>query len=96
MAVQKRSAIILSGGYLGQDGICIGSDFERYTFRMGTEIQVTPKVRFGGTVNVSYTKQGTGMASWSIIPNALYQAPDVPVRDKNGNFPDRKRTTSRI
>lgn len=53
---------------------------------MGTEIQVTPKVRFGGTVNVSYTKQGTGMASWSIIPNALYQAPDVPVRDKNGNF----------
>ncbi len=37
-------------------------------------------------MNVSYTKQGTGMASWSIIPNALYQAPDVPVRDKNGNF----------
>ena len=82
----KTVSYNLSGGYLGQDGICIGSDFERYTFRMGTEIQVTPKVRFGGTVNVSYTKQGTGMASWSIIPNALYQAPDVPVRDKNGNF----------
>ena len=56
----KTVSYNLSGGYLGQDGICIGSDFERYTFRMGTEIQVTPKVRFGGTVNVSYTKQGTG------------------------------------
>ena len=76
----------ISGGYTGQDGICIGSDFERYTFRMATEIQATSKVRFGGTVNVSYTKQSTGMASWSIIPNALYQAPDVPVRDNGGNF----------
>lgn len=53
---------------------------------MGTEIQATSKVRFGGTVNVSYTKQSTGMANWSIIPNALYQAPDVPVRDASGNF----------
>ena len=76
----------ISGGYLNQEGIAVGSDFERYTFRMATEIQATSKVRFGGVVNVSYTKQGTGMASWSIISNSLYQAPDVPVRDKNGNF----------
>lgn len=76
----------ISGGYTGQEGICIGSDFKRYTLRMATEIQATSKVSFGGTVDVSYTKQSTGMASWSIIPNALYQAPDVPVRDENDNF----------
>lgn len=76
----------ISGGYTGQDGIAIGSAFDRFTLRFSTEVQANKMIRMGGAMNMTYTDQETSMASWSIIPNALYQAPNIPIYNADGSF----------
>ncbi|WP_418213818.1 SusC/RagA family TonB-linked outer membrane protein [Bacteroides difficilis] len=91
----KTVSYSLSGGYTGQEGIAIGSSFDRFTLRMSTEVQASKLFRMGGTVNMTYTDQETSMANWAIIPNALYQAPHVPIYNPDGTFggPDEEDTS---
>lgn len=85
----------VSGGYTGQDGIAIGSSFDRFTLRLSTEVKPGKLFRMGGTMNMTYTNQETSMSNWSIIPNALYQAPVIPIYNPDGTFagPDEEQTS---
>ncbi len=77
----------LSGGYFDQDGIAIGSNFKRYSFRSNVDAQVNNWFKVGLTVsgsksteNIIYSDNG------GIIYNALLQAPDVAVYNADGTF----------
>ncbi|MDR0657385.1 MAG: TonB-dependent receptor [Mediterranea sp.] len=76
----------ISGGYMNQDGITVGSGFERVTLRVASDVQVRNWLKVGGTVNVGYTEQETSIANWEIIPNALFQSPQVPVLNADGSY----------
>ncbi len=76
----------VSGGYMKQEGITVSSGFDRATLRIATEIQAREWVKMGATINSSYTNQESGIAGWNIIPNALYQSPQVPVYNADGSF----------
>lgn len=82
----KTNNYSISGGYMNQDGITVGSGFERVTLRAAQDISMRDWLKVGGTVNVSYTEQETSIANWSIIPNALYQSPQVPVLNADGSY----------
>lgn len=82
----KTNSYSVSGGYMNQDGITVGSGFDRLTLRLASDIQAREWIKLGATVNVGYTEQETSIADWSIIPNALYQSPQVPAINADGTY----------
>lgn len=82
----KVSNFSMSLGHLNQEGIAVSSGFERTTLRLTNETNVGDWLRIGTTINASYTKQSSGIASWDIIPNSLYQSPEVMVVNADGSY----------
>jgi TonB-linked SusC/RagA family outer membrane protein len=77
----------ISGGYFDQNGISIGSDFKRYSFRSNTDVQVKPWFKLGATLQASRTNEDIIYSdNGGIIYNALLQAPDVAVYNADGSF----------
>ena len=86
----ENSQMYVSAGYFQQDGIVIGSDFERYTFRLNTDHKIGARVKVGNTLQLSTTQE-------SLIPNnvglntgvlerGIRQLPVIPVRNPDGSF----------
>lgn len=82
----KVSSYSVSLGHLNQAGIAVSSSFERTTLRISNETNIRHWLRMGATVNLSYIKQESGIASWDIIPNSLYQSPEVMVVNADGSY----------
>lgn len=82
----KITSYSASAGYLKQTGIAVGSDFSRMSLRLGQETNVRPWLRFGTTMTMSLVNQNTSIANWDILPNSLYQAPNIPVVNADGSY----------
>lgn len=82
----KVNSYSISAGYMNQDGIALGSGFERLTLRVNTETNVREWLKMGSTINLSHTTQETSIASWSLIQNALYQSPMIPIYNADGSY----------
>lgn len=76
----------LSGGYMKQDGIAAGSDFDRITLSANIDAKVNNWLKIGGSTNLSRTTQTTSIADWNIINSAVKQKPNVPVYNLDGSF----------
>lgn len=84
----EKTSYSLSGGYFTQDGIVIGSDFERYSFRVNLERKLNDKLSIGN--NLSYARinsngvlTGAGQINPGVISNALQINPILPVYNPN-------------
>ncbi|WP_175455381.1 TonB-dependent receptor [Pricia antarctica] len=81
----------VSGEYLDQEGIIIGSSFSRYSLRANLDAQLTEKLALKVNLNPSYTErlgenpEGTGYGT-SILGNATSINPYSPVYDENGDY----------
>lgn len=81
----------LSGGYLNQDGIGIGSGFTRASFRANIETNVSKWLKVGANGYFARTKQivtfddsdGNG---GSVIRDAISITPDVAARNADGTY----------
>ena len=81
----------LSGGYLDQDGIGIGSGFTRASFRANVETNVSKWLKVGANGYFARTKQivtfddsdGNG---GSVIRDAISITPDVAARNADGTY----------
>lgn len=84
----EKTQFALSGGYFTQDGIVIGSDFERFSTRLNMDSQIKKGVKVGASLSYSMTDE-TIVASDGgdgVIAQALQMPPNVPVYDMDGNF----------
>lgn len=81
-------------GYLGQDGIAIGSDFERLSGRINIDTNITKWLSFGVSASLSRTKQTNTIDNGNIIRTALDQHPNVPVRNLTDHTAIRPKTTT--
>src|SRR5690606_21602338 len=82
----ERTNYSISGGYFTQDGIVIGSDFERFSFRTNLERDISDRLTVGN--NLSYARinsngvlTGAGSLNAGVISNALQMNPILPVYD---------------
>ncbi|WP_299322871.1 TonB-dependent receptor [uncultured Maribacter sp.] len=84
-----------SANYFKQDGIIIGSDFERLTFLSNIDAQVTDKLKLGmnlfgsrGIKNGSATQSDGSVSAGGddVITLALRYAPDQPVFNADGTY----------
>lgn len=76
----------LAGGYLDQEGIGIGSHFDRASFRANFETKVNSWLRVGMNGYFSRTSQVVTFDDASVISTALSQTPDVATYTPDGNF----------
>lgn len=76
----------LSGGYLDQDGVGIGSGFTRASFRTNFDTNITSWLQAGLNVAYSNTRQNITFTESNVINTALNQFPDVAPRNPDGTY----------
>lgn len=85
----EESNYSISGGYFQQDGIIIGSDYERITFRINSTHQLNKRLKIGE--NISFTNDSKNSIPEyseyaSILNHALAMAPFDAVYNPDGSF----------
>ena len=81
----KDITYALSGGYLMQDGIAIGSSYKRQTLRGNVDANMSSWLRGGLSFSLSDSKQNIGTEN-SAIMTALQSTPNVAVYNTDGTF----------
>ena len=76
----------ISAGYLSQEGIAIGSDFERFSARVNMDNKITKWLATGLRASVAQTTQNNTIDSGNIIRTAIEQLPDTPARNPDGSW----------
>lgn len=78
----------LSGGFLNQEGVVLGSGFKRYTMRANVDGKVKEWLRAGANLSTGITneKLTVNQSYTGLITGTLLQAPDIPVRNADGSF----------
>ena len=88
----QQGLFYASLGYLNNEGIVIGSDYERYTARMKASYQATKWLNVGGNINFAHSTTNNAdeddTGSSNIFYQAAMMAPIYPVylRDGAGNI----------
>ncbi|MEH0153396.1 TonB-dependent receptor [Limibacter armeniacum] len=84
----KNTKYALTGGYFGQDGIVIGSNFERFTTRISLDNNLKKWLKVGGTISFARTDEEITLNSGGdgVIMQALLTTPATPVKDINGEY----------
>ncbi len=84
-----KTSYLISGNYLGQDGIILNSNYKRYSIRSNINSQLSKKFStrfiFNGSRRENLNTDGTAERG-SIVSQALSWAPTTPVRDASGKY----------
>lgn len=78
----------VSASYMDQDGTLIGSNFNRYSFRVNLDSQLKSWLKLGLSATYSSTDEDLKLADGeqSIINYSLKTVPDIPIYDIDGNY----------
>ncbi|HLW20482.1 MAG TPA: SusC/RagA family TonB-linked outer membrane protein, partial [Cyclobacteriaceae bacterium] len=85
----------VSVGYFQQEGIMLGTDFERVSFRANTDFKISNRISAGQTFTVAYSSRNNEpfTGGRSQLEHMVKMVPYMPVRDasRQGGFraPDR-------
>jgi TonB-linked SusC/RagA family outer membrane protein len=82
----EKSTYSMSLGYLDQDGIALGSSFERFNMRGVFDSEVKDFLKVGINFNFNNINQNTTFSDQALILTALRQTPNVSVRNSDGSF----------
>lgn len=80
-----KTTYAFSGGYLDQEGIALGSEFDRLSLRSNIDTQIKEWLRGGVSFSFAQSKQKVGTDNNTIM-NALIQQPTVAVTAPDGSF----------
>lgn len=77
-----------SAGWMEQDGVVIGSAFERFNTRLNFDAQARKWLKLGGTFAYSRSDETITLNDGGdgVIMTALMMSPNVPVKDMDGNY----------
>jgi TonB-linked SusC/RagA family outer membrane protein len=78
----------VSGGYIDQEGIVVGSSFKRYNFDTKLDSKVKDWLTIGVNASVGISDEDITLNGDSngIISTTILSTPDVAVRDLDGNY----------
>lgn len=89
----EKVSYAVSGSYLNQDGIVLGSGFERFTGRINLDVNMAKWLRFGVNSSLATRRQENTIEKNSVnsmddnvLMIAVRQYPEVPVRNADGTF----------
>ena len=77
---------LVSGGYMSQDGIAVGSDFNRFSARVNADTKVGKWLQLGVQSSFARTQKNNTIDNGSVIETALRQLPEMPARNPDGSW----------
>ncbi|MDR2805099.1 MAG: TonB-dependent receptor [Dysgonamonadaceae bacterium] len=81
-----KSTYNIGAGYSNQEGIAVGSGFQRYNLSGNVDSQVKPWAKAGVTFNLSNTFQQLTNNDQNLVQVAIRSTPDVPAQNADGTF----------
>ncbi|GHA78494.1 SusC/RagA family TonB-linked outer membrane protein [Pontibacter akesuensis] len=83
-----KSTYAIMGGFFKQDGIIIGSGFDRFNVRANLDSQVKEWAKIGANIAYSNTDEVITLndSGDGVIAQALQMTPSVPVRNIDGSY----------
>ena len=82
----EATQFLVSGSYTDQDGIAVGSNFQRFTARINVDSKVTSWLQIGAQSSLSRTKRNNTIDDNNVIQTALRQLPEVPAKNPDGSW----------
>lgn len=82
----EKTTFYLSGERMNQEGVALGSGFDRTSVRLNLDNQTRKWLTLGGNINVSQTDEKIAATQFSVITNAIQLAPHIPVRNLDGTY----------
>lgn len=82
----EKTTYYLSGEYLNQEGIAIGSGFDRYSARLNLDNKPRKWLTLGANFSFSQTDEKLSTTQSEIITRAIQLAPHIPVRNIDGTY----------
>ena len=81
-----KSTFYFSGDYLSQDGIAVGSGFNRGSVRLNLDNQANKWLKFGVNMSAFTTNEKVNTTNGNIINIAISQNPTIPVKNPDGSW----------
>ncbi len=82
----ERTRYYLSGEYLNQDGVALGSGFKRYSFQVNLDNKPKKWISIGANLNFNQTDENLTSSQENVIQNALRLTPQIPVKNLDGSW----------
>jgi TonB-linked SusC/RagA family outer membrane protein len=81
-----KTTYYLSGEYLDQQGVAMGSGFDRGSVRLNLDNKARKWLNLGANFSFAQTNEQISTTQWDIINNAIQLSPAIPVRNIDGTF----------
>ncbi len=81
-----RTQYLLSGSYFQQEGIALGSDFNRISVRLNLDNKTTNWLKIGTSLQMVNIVENVNSTTSNVIQTALRQTPDIAVRNSDGSW----------
>ena len=81
-----KTTYYLSGEYLDQKGVAIGSGFKRYGFRLNIDNKPREWATVGANLSFNQTDENLTTSQENVISDALQLTPQVPVKNLDGSW----------
>jgi len=95
-----KTKYMVSAGYFNQDGIIIGSGFNRLNTRVNIDSQVKKWLKIGTSLSLSRKDQKITLQDGGdgVISQAAQMPPQIPVRNFDGTFagPDQQNASAQV
>lgn len=85
----EKTTFYLSGERMIQDGVALGSGFDRTSGRLNLDIKPRDWLTIGATINYSQTNENLGsnnLGGNNLIVNAIQLGPQIPVKNLDGTY----------
>lgn len=82
----EKTTYYLSGEYLDQQGVAVGSGFDRGSIRLNLDNKARKWLNLGANFNFAQTNEQISATQWNVITNAIQLSPGIPVRNIDGSF----------
>lgn len=81
-----KTLYAIGAGYLNQEGIAVGSGFERFSLRGSVDAEVKSWLKSGVNFSIVNSKQDITVSDDDIIYTALTQTPNVAAKNIDGSY----------
>ncbi|RYY61641.1 MAG: TonB-dependent receptor [Chitinophagaceae bacterium] len=82
----NNTTYYMSGEYLKQDGVAVGSGFDRYSFRVNLDNKPREWISIGANLSFNQTNEVITAGQNGLITSAIQLSPEVPVTNLNGSW----------
>lgn len=81
-----RTQYLLSGSYFEQQGMALGSDFQRMSVRLNLDNKTTNWLKVGTSLQMAHVFENVNTTASGVINTALNLTPDIPVQNPDGSW----------